>query len=57
VLGGTEDAIFPVEEVVARMRKLVPKLEARLVPGMGHALVNMTGFVLPWIRTPSPAQN
>jgi len=49
VLGGTEDVIFPIEGVVARMRKLAPRLEATLIPGMGHALINMSGRVIPFL--------
>jgi pimeloyl-ACP methyl ester carboxylesterase len=49
LLGGTEDVIFPLEEVEARLRKFVPKLEATLIPGMGHALVNMNGRVIPFL--------
>jgi hypothetical protein len=38
-----------VEGVSARLRKFVPKLEAVLIPGMGHALIDMTGRVIPFL--------
>jgi pimeloyl-ACP methyl ester carboxylesterase len=50
LLGGTEDVIRPMEGVVERMEKLTPRLEATLIPGMGHALVNMNERVLPFLR-------
>jgi pimeloyl-ACP methyl ester carboxylesterase len=49
LLGGTEDALFPTEEVVQRMRRLVPNLQAALIPDMGHALINMSGRVIPFL--------
>ena len=49
LLGGTEDAIRPMAAVVARMERLVPKLEAALIPNMGHVLVNMSERVLPFL--------
>lgn len=49
VLGGTEDVIVPTEEVVARMRKLAPRAEGAIIPGMGHALVGMTERVIPFL--------
>jgi pimeloyl-ACP methyl ester carboxylesterase len=49
LLGGTEDAIRPMEKVAARMRKFAPKLEAMLIPGMGHVLIGMTEGVIPFL--------
>jgi len=49
LLGGTEDVVRPMEGVVERLGKLVPKLEAVLIPGMGHALINMSERVLPFL--------
>jgi pimeloyl-ACP methyl ester carboxylesterase len=54
LLGGTEDALIPVEGVAARMQELVPKLDVKLIPGIGHALINMTGYVMPWLRSVNP---
>ena len=39
-LGGTEDALSPTEGIVERLGKR-PQLEAILIQGMRHALVNM----------------
>ncbi|RPI91318.1 MAG: alpha/beta hydrolase [Chloroflexi bacterium] len=49
LLGGTEDVVRPMEGVVERLGKLVPKLEAVLIPGMGHALINMSERILPFL--------
>ena len=49
LLGGAEDAIRPVDAAIARMEKLVPQLEAALIPNMGHVLVGMTERVLPFL--------
>jgi len=49
LIGGTEDIIFPMERVIARLQKLVPNLEALLIPGAGHALINMSGLVIPFL--------
>jgi pimeloyl-ACP methyl ester carboxylesterase len=49
LLGGTEDAIFPMERIVGRMKKLIPNLKASLIPGMGHALVNMSECIIPFL--------
>ncbi len=53
LLGGTEDVIRPMAAVAARMAKLVPKLEAALIPHAGHVLVNMSARVLPFLETTS----
>lgn len=50
LLGGTEDVIRPMPAVVARMEKLVPKLEATLIPNMGHVLINTSARVLPFLE-------
>jgi len=49
LLGGTEDVIRPMEAIAERLGKLVPTLEAVLIPGMGHALINMSERVLPFL--------
>lgn len=49
LLGGTEDVIRPMEAIAERLGKLVPKLEAVLIPGMGHALISMSERVLPFL--------
>jgi pimeloyl-ACP methyl ester carboxylesterase len=49
LIGGTEDALIPMESVVPRMQKLVPQLKVMLIPGMGHAVINMAGQVIPFL--------
>lgn len=49
LLGGAEDALFRMEGVVTRMQKIVPLLKAVLIPDMGHALVNLSGQIIPFL--------
>lgn len=49
LIGGTEDALIPMERVVPRMQKFVPQLKPVLIPDMGHALVNLSGQILPFL--------
>jgi pimeloyl-ACP methyl ester carboxylesterase len=49
LIGGAEDALIPMESVIPRMQKLVPQLETVLIPEMGHALINMTERVMPFL--------
>jgi pimeloyl-ACP methyl ester carboxylesterase len=49
LLGGVDDALFPMKGVVNRLQQLVPGLTADLIPGMGHALVNMSERVMPFL--------
>ena len=51
LIGGTEDALIPMESVIPRMQKLVPQLKAVLIPGMGHALINMAERIIPFLTT------
>jgi pimeloyl-ACP methyl ester carboxylesterase len=48
-LGGMEDALIPVEAGAARLGKLLPEFKARLIPGMGHALINLSELTLPFL--------
>jgi pimeloyl-ACP methyl ester carboxylesterase len=50
LLGGVEDAMIPVEAVAARLREFSPRLEVKLFPEMGHALVNMSEHIIPFLR-------
>jgi len=50
LIGGEQDALIPMEEVIARMKRLVPGLEAVLIPDMGHALINLAGRITPFLR-------
>ena len=49
LLGGAEDALFHMEGVVKRMQRIVPLLKALLIPGMGHALVNLSERIMPFL--------
>ncbi len=49
LIGGTEDALIPTKSAVQRMQRFVPRLESVLIPGMGHALVNLSGQIIPFL--------
>jgi len=49
LLGGTEDVVHPLEGIAQRLGKFAPRLEATLIQGMGHAVVNMNERVLPFL--------
>jgi pimeloyl-ACP methyl ester carboxylesterase len=49
LIGGAQDALIPMETVIPRMQRLVPQLQAVLIPGMGHALVNLSGQIVPFL--------
>lgn len=49
LIGGSEDMLIPIEKVIPRMEKLLPKCRTELIPGMGHALVNLSGKVIPFL--------
>jgi pimeloyl-ACP methyl ester carboxylesterase len=49
LVGGSEDAIVPIEKVIPRMQKLVPQLKPDLLPGTGHVLVNLAGRIIPFL--------
>jgi pimeloyl-ACP methyl ester carboxylesterase len=49
LLGGTEDVICAMEKIAERLKKLAPRLETILLPGVGHVLVNMHERVLPFL--------
>jgi pimeloyl-ACP methyl ester carboxylesterase len=49
LIGGTEDALIPIEKVIPRMEKLLPQFTAELIPGMSHALVNLSAKIIPFL--------
>ncbi len=49
LLGGTQDVICQTDKVAARLQKLTPRLEANILPGVGHVLANMNERVLPFL--------
>ena len=46
---GKEDALFDGNGIVSRMQKLVPQLEPLRIADMGHALVNLSGRIIPFL--------
>jgi pimeloyl-ACP methyl ester carboxylesterase len=49
LVGGTEDAIIPMESVILRTQKIVPQLKSMLIPNMGHALVNLSEQIISFL--------
>ncbi|MGE5677521.1 MAG: alpha/beta fold hydrolase [Pseudomonadota bacterium] len=49
VLAGSKDALLCSDETISRMKQALPQADARLLPDMGHALLNMTDIVLPFL--------
>ena len=47
---GGADALFPVEKAADRLLRLLPRVQVEIIPGAGHALINMTERVLPFLR-------
>lgn len=46
---GEGDALFDGNGIVSRMQKLVPQLEPLRIADMGHALVNLSGRIIPFL--------
>lgn len=51
LIGGTEDALIPIEKVIPRMEKLLPQFTAESIPGISHALVNLSGKIIPFLTS------
>lgn len=49
LIGGTRDVVQPADKIAARMEQHVPQLSTVLIPEMGHALVNMSERVIPFL--------
>jgi pimeloyl-ACP methyl ester carboxylesterase len=49
LVGGADDALFHMEDVAKRMQENVPQLEAVLIPDTGHALINLSEQVSPFL--------
>jgi len=41
---------LPVEKAADRLLRLLPRVQVEIIPGAGHALINMTDRVLPFLR-------
>lgn len=49
LVGGTEDAIRPVEKIEARLKQHLHHLETSLIPNQGHVLINLSDRVIPFL--------
>jgi pimeloyl-ACP methyl ester carboxylesterase len=49
LLGGAVDAIRDVERISLRMQKLLPQMKTVIIPGIGHLLIAMTPYVIPFL--------
>jgi len=49
LLMGSDDTLRDAGKIVARLEGLVPDLKARIIPGGGHALIDTTGHILPFL--------
>lgn len=49
LLIGTDDALRDARKIIARMEKLLPQLTAITIPGAGHALINTTSQIIPFL--------
>lgn len=56
LLGGSKDALRDMEKIAARLRKLLPHLTVRIIPGAGHALLNTTQYIVPFLATEAEYQ-
>jgi pimeloyl-ACP methyl ester carboxylesterase len=56
LLGGDEDVIRDVAGIAARLQRLLPRLSVVMVPGGGHALLDTTGLVLPFLTDNAPVR-
>jgi pimeloyl-ACP methyl ester carboxylesterase len=55
LLGGTQDVLFDLRKIAARLQRLVPHLEVIIIPGAGHALLDTTGYVMSFLADEVPA--
>lgn len=49
LLGGTKDAMRDIPKIAARMESLLPNLSVRIIPGAGHAVLNTTPYIVPFL--------
>jgi pimeloyl-ACP methyl ester carboxylesterase len=49
LLVGERDALRPSEKIVARMQRLLPHLNAIMIPKAGHVLLNTTARIMPFL--------
>lgn len=48
-IGGAQDALFNTQAAAERIQKLVPQVRAVILPDMGHALVNLSEQIMPFL--------
>lgn len=51
LVGGDRDAIHDCRALAARLQKLLPRVQTRLLINTGHALVNTASLVVPFLET------
>ena len=49
LLMGSDDALRDAGKIVARLEGLVTDLTAEIISGGGHALIDTTGHILPFL--------
>jgi pimeloyl-ACP methyl ester carboxylesterase len=49
LLGGTKDALRDIPAIAARLQSHLPHLTLNIIPGAGHALLNTTPHILPFL--------
>jgi pimeloyl-ACP methyl ester carboxylesterase len=49
MIGGTEDALINTQQVAARLDSLLPDVTTRILPDMGHVLVNLSNEYVPFL--------
>jgi pimeloyl-ACP methyl ester carboxylesterase len=50
LLGGSKDALRDMAKIAARLQKLLPHLAVTIIPGAGHALLNTTQYIVPFLE-------
>jgi pimeloyl-ACP methyl ester carboxylesterase len=53
-VGGAQDVLVNTHSAAERMQKLVPQIKIMIFPDMGHALVNLSEQILPFLTTSNP---
>ncbi len=48
-IGGAQDALFNMDAAAIRMQKLVPRIQVVIRPNTGHALINLSEQILPFL--------
>lgn len=48
-IGGAQDVLFDVDDAAKRMQNLVPQLKVVIIPDMGHALINLSEQITPFL--------